>query len=257
MSLFQALVLSIVEGITEFLPISSTGHLILVSDLLAISQTEFVKSYEIVIQLGAICAVILLYGRNLLKEKSQKILIHVALAFIPTAILGLTLYKFIKQYLIGDSLITVISLFLGGIFLIGFEGLYKVKQDGTIEKLTPFQSIFIGLGQSLSIIPGISRAAATIICGIFSGLSRKKAVEFSFYLAAPTMFAASGLDLVKTRFAFTGNEYLLLLIGFIGAFITAVVTIKFLLIFIQNHTFVSFGVYRIIIALLFWLFVLQ
>lgn len=257
MNLFHALILSIVEGITEFLPISSTGHLILTSSLLYIPQTEFVKSFEIIIQMGAICAIILLYGKFLLQAKSKKLLINLLLAFIPTAILGFTLYKYIKQYLIGSSFITVISLFIGGLILIGFEKFVKVDKQETIENLTPLQSVYIGLGQSVSMIPGVSRAAATIIGGMLCGLSRKQAVEFSFYLAIPTMFAATGLDLIKTRFSFSPYEYILLVVGFIGAFLTALITIKFLLNFIQKHTFVPFGVYRILIALLFWFFVLK
>lgn len=257
MNLFHALILSIIEGITEFLPVSSTGHLILASSLLHIPQTEFVKSFEIIIQMGAICAVILLFSKSLLQAKSKKLLINLLLAFIPTAILGFTLYKYIKHYLIGSSFITVISLFLGGLILIGFEKFFKVEKQKTVENLTPLQSIYIGLGQSVSMIPGVSRAAATIVGGMLCGLSRRQAVEFSFYLAVPTMFAATGLDLIKSQFSFTYYEYILLAVGFIGAFLTALIAIKFLLNFIQKNTFIPFGVYRIVLALLFWFFVLK
>lgn len=257
MNLFHTVIFSIIEGITEFLPISSTGHLILASRLLNIVQTEYVKSFEIIIQMGAICAVIVLYGKSLLQGKNKKILINLLLAFTPTAVLGFTLYKYIKEYLIGDSIITVISLFFGGIFLIGFEKKFKEDKYKTIEKLTPFQSILIGLGQSVSMIPGVSRAAATIIGGMLCGLSRKESVEFSFYLAIPTMFAATGLDLVKTRLSLTLSEYIMLIVGFIGSFLTALIAIKLLLNFIQKHTFIPFGVYRVVIAVLFWFFVLK
>ncbi|TAL82133.1 MAG: undecaprenyl-diphosphatase UppP [Bacteroidetes bacterium] len=257
MNLFHALILSIVEGITEFLPISSTGHLILTSNLLYIPQTEFVKSFEIIIQMGAICAVLLLYGKFLLQRKGRKLLVNLFLAFIPTAILGFTLYKYIKQYLIGSSFVTVISLFIGGLILVGFEKLFKSDKEKTIETLTPLQSIYIGLGQSVSMIPGVSRAATTIIGGMLCGLSRRQAIEFSFFLAIPTMFAATGFDLVKTQFSFSSSEYIMLIEGFIGAFLTALIAIKFLLNFIQKHTFIPFGIYRIVIALLFWFFVLK
>jgi undecaprenyl-diphosphatase len=250
----HAIILSIVEGITEFLPISSTGHMILVGKILTIPQTEFLKSFEIIIQLGAILAVFLMYFKLIRQKKNmwKPILI----AFIPTGIFGLTLYKLIKGYLLGSSLVVVISLFLGGLFLLFFETYFVKNQNGiAIEQLTIKQSVVIGLFQSISMIPGVSRAAATIVGSMLVGLDRKTAVEFSFLLAIPTMAAATGLDLVKNGFSFSPNEYFLLAVGFIGAFITAWFAVKTFLRFVQNHTFVPFGVYRIIIAILFFVFV--
>lgn len=257
MDYLQAVILSIVEGFSEFLPISSTGHLILVSDLLKISQTDFVKSFEIIIQLGAILAVVLLYWKTLLKNKA--IWLRILTAFVPTAIIGFTFYRLIKGFLLGNTLVTVSALFLGGLALIVLELVYQEKTHHAdkIESLTLKQSFLIGLCQSLSIIPGVSRAAATVVGALFVGAKRKTAVEFSFLLAIPTMLAASGLDLVKSNFAFNQKEYLLLLIGFISSFLVAIVTIKFLLKFIQTHTFISFGVYRIILAILFWLLIIS
>lgn len=257
MNYFQAIILSIIEGFTEFLPISSTGHLILTSYLLGIPQTEFMKSFEIIIQLGAILAVVVLYWKTLIKN----IILWkpVIIAFLPTAILGFTLYKAIKQYLLGNTLVTLVSLFLGGILLIILEKQYSkiLHASKPIEKLGVKKAFLIGLFQSVSMVPGVSRAAATIFGGMFLGLSRKEAVEFSFLLAIPTMLAATVLDLLKSNFSFSGNEYLLLSIGFIGAFITAVMSIKFLLNLIKNHTFIPFGIYRIVLAILYLVFLVK
>lgn len=256
MDLLQVIILSVVEGLTEFLPVSSTGHLGLASELLGIPQTEFVKSFEIIIQLGAILAVALLYGKTLLTNKA--VWLRILAAFLPTAIVGFTLYRVIKEFLIGNTMITLSALFLGGIALIILELIHQEKEShaGKIEDLSLKQSFLIGLIQSLSIIPGVSRAAATIIGGLFVGAKRKTAVEFSFLLAIPTMAAATGLDLIKSDFAFSQNEYLLLLVGLTGSFIVAIFAVKFLLKFVQTHTFIPFGIYRIILALLFWIFVI-
>ena len=257
MNYFHALILSIIEGVTEFLPVSSTGHLILAGNLMNLPSTEFQKSFEIIIQLGAILAVVILYMKTLMKDvEAWK---RVLIAFIPTGVLGLVLYKAIKHYLLGNSYITVFSLFLGGIILIVFELLHKEKEFHTssIGKI-PFKSAFlIGLFQSVSMIPGVSRAAATIFGGMVLGLRRKTAVEFSFLLAVPTMFAATTLDLVKSNLLFSRNDIILLLIGFIGSFITAFFTVKFLLQFIRNHNFIPFGIYRIIISIVLWFLVLR
>lgn len=253
----QAIILAIIEGITEFLPISSTGHLVLTSRILAIAQTDFVKSFEIIIQLGAVCSVIFLYWRTLLTKIAvwKKVLI----AFLPTATIGFSLYQVIKDVLLGNTIVTLAALFFGGIALIALELVYREKEHHaqTIEKITNKQAFLIGLFQALSMIPGVSRAAATIIGGLFVGAKRKAAVEFSFLLAIPTMLAASSLDLVKNDFIFTSYEYSLLAIGFVGSFLVAIFAIKFLLQFIQNHTFIPFGIYRIILAIIFWLFVLS
>lgn len=257
MNYFQAVILSIVEGITEFLPISSTGHLILVSELLKIQQTEFVKSFEIIIQLGAIIAVAFLYWRMFFINKQiwQKVLV----AFIPTGILGLTLYKLIKHFLVGNTFITLLSLFVGGVLLILLELMYKEKDHHVekIENLSYKTAFFIGLFQSISMIPGVSRSAATIVGALFLGTKRKAAVEFSFLLAIPTMLAATGLDLVKNQFSFSSYEYSLLAIGLMGSFVVALIAIKFFMQFIKTHTFIPFGIYRIILAVLFFLVVLR
>jgi len=257
MSLFQAIILSFVEGITEFLPISSTGHMILAGRLLNIPQTEFVKSFEIIIQLGAILAVVVLYMRTLLERISlwPKILA----AFIPTAMLGYMFYTIVKQSLLGNSLITVLALGIGGILFLVLEHYLKHKscKTTTLDAISYKQAIVIGIIQSVSIIPGVSRAASSIFGAMGIGVNRKTAVEFSFLLAIPTMIAATGLDVVKTRLMFSSYEYQLLAVGFVGAFLTALLAVKMFIQFIQSNTFILFAWYRIVLAILFFLFVLR
>ncbi|MCK5178504.1 MAG: undecaprenyl-diphosphate phosphatase [Candidatus Omnitrophica bacterium] len=251
MDLWQTILMGIVEGITEFLPISSTGHLILTSRLLNIPQSDFLSSFQIAIQLGAILAVVLLYARSLILE--WEILKRVMAAFIPTAVIGLTFYKVIKQYLMGSELVVAWALLIGGVILIIFESFYKEKETslGEISALSYKQAILIGVFQSFAMVPGVSRSAATIIGGLSLGLKRKTIVEFSFLLAVPTMVAATGLDIIKSAAEFSADQIGLLAVGFVAAFLVAVVSIKFLLYFIKNHNFVVFGIYRIVIALLF------
>lgn len=257
MEYYHAIILAIVEGFTEFLPVSSTGHLVLTAKLLNLQQTEFVKSFEIIIQLGSILAVIFLYWRKLLVERT--VWKQILIAFIPTALLGFTLYKVIKGYLIGNEMITVIALFLGGIVLILIELLHKERAHAIekIEDIPVKKAFVIGLAQSVAMIPGVSRSAATIIGGMLLNLKRKTAVEFSFLLAVPTMISATGLDLVQTRFAFSPYEYSVLAVGFIGAFIVAIFAVKLVLRYIERNNFIPFGIYRIIVSILFFLFVLN
>jgi undecaprenyl-diphosphatase len=253
MEFWHVLIFSIVEGITEFLPISSTGHLVLTSHALNLPQTQFVKTFEVFIQIGAILAVIFLYFKTL--TTNLKVWINIILAFIPTAILGLIFYDVIKEVLLGNILITLVTLFLGGILLIFIDKLLPtVTKIDSIEKLTPKKALLIGLAQSISMIPGVSRAAATIIGGLSLGLSKRTAIEFSFLLAIPTMFAATLLDLIKSEFNFTTVEWQSLILGTLGSFITALVVIKWFLKYVQNHNFVAFGIYRIILAIVFWMF---
>lgn len=258
MNLFQAVILGIVEGFTEFLPISSTGHLILTAEILKIAQTDFVKSFEIVIQLGAILAVVALYFKTLLKSK--KVWLRILSAFVPTAIIGFLFFNIVKNVFLGNTYITLWALLIGGIVLIFLEVIHKEKEDhkDAIESISIKNAFLIGVFQSFSIIPGVSRAAATIIGALFLGTKRKTAVEFSFLLAVPTMLAASVLDVIKTDFSpYTSSQFLSLGTGFITSFIVAVLAVKFFLNFIKNHTFILFGVYRIILAILFWLIILR
>jgi undecaprenyl-diphosphatase len=251
MTLFQALVLGIVEGLTEFLPISSTGHLILAAKLLGLAQTEFQKSFEIVIQLGAIGAVVVLYWRSFLRPE---ILAKVIAAFVPTGIIGFALYPLVKSYLLGNELVVLWALGLGGLVLIVFE-LFHREPAGAVEgvkSITYLQAISIGLFQAVAIVPGVSRSGATIVGGLAMGLKRETIVEFSFLLAVPTMLAATGLDLIKNASSFSVAQAGALAVGFIASFIVAMLSIRFLLAYVRTRTFIPFGIYRIAIAMMFF-----
>ena len=252
MNLLHALIFGIVEGVAEFLPISSTGHLILTAHILNIKQTEFLKSFEICIQLGAILAVVALYWKTLIKVWS--IWKRILVAFLPTACIGVILYRPVKKFLLGNNAVVLCSLFVGGILLVVFEFFHREKAEArdSIGSISYKQSFCVGLFQSVAMVPGVSRAAATIIGGLSLGLKRKTIVEFSFLLAVPTMLAATALDLVRSANAFNAYQFFLLGTGFFVSFAVALVTIQFLLRFIKRHNFILFGIYRIVIAILFW-----
>lgn len=252
MDLFQTIVLSLVEGISEFLPISSTGHLILTAKLLDITQTEFVKSFQIIIQLGAILAVVVIYFKKLVLSLNWELYRNILIAFLPSVVFGLIFYGLIKEYLIGNSQVVVWSLFIGGVVMLLFERFWKFTNN---KPLITSHYFIIGLFQILSMIPGVSRAFATIFGGMVVGMDRKKSTEFSFFLAIPTMLGASVLDIAKTDVSvWTSSNLTTLAIGFILSFLTAYVAVKWLIKYVQNHNFKIFGWYRIIIAILFLLF---
>ena len=255
MDIAQAVFLGFIEGVTEFLPISSTGHLILATEVLGISHTEFQKSFEIIIQLGAILAVVVLYWRSLLQVEIIK---KIAVAFLPTVAVGFLLYSFIKTYLIGNVVVVVWALFIGGIALIVFELLHREREGttGDIRSMSYKQAAFVGLAQAVAVVPGVSRSAATILGGLLLGMKRVAIVEFSFLLAVPTMLAATGYDILQSASAFSTDQFGLLAAGFIMSFIVAMFAIKFLLSFVRTHSFIGFGVYRIALAGLFFLFIL-
>jgi undecaprenyl-diphosphatase len=253
MNIIEAIIFGIVEGITEFLPISSTGHLILTARLLGHAQTDFLKSFEVIIQLGAVLSVIVLYGDTLLCKPA--IWRRVAAAFVPTAVVGFVLYKIIKKFLFADHRVILCSLFLGGLFLVIFDSLHK-EDRAAIDDITkiPYRTaVIIGLFQSLAMVPGVSRAAATIIGGLMFGIKRKTIVEFSFLLAIPTMLAATGYDMMKNAPAFTPNQTVFLIAGFVVSFAVALVSVKFLIRFIQTNNFILFGVYRMVLPLVWFL----
>lgn len=255
MTYLTTLILSVVEGITEFLPVSSTGHLILASHLFQIPPTEFSKSFDIFIQLGAIAAVVALYFRSLTVDMLKRL----AVAFIPTGLIGFLVYPLVKSLFLENILITIISLFIGGVVLIMLEKLYQEQphHSDSIYQLSYGKTALIGLFQAISIIPGVSRSAATIIGGLWLGLKRQPAVEFSFLLALPTLLAATGYDLLKSYHSFSSSDVSLLALGFVGAFVTAALTMKYFIRYIQRHTFIPFGVYRIVIAVVFWILFLR
>ncbi len=252
MTIFQAIILSIIEGITEFLPISSTGHLLLAQKFLGIPSSDFSKTFDIVIQLAAILAVVWLFRSKLFS--SSKTWVQSLIAFIPTGLVGLILYQFTHDVLLENPIIIVYSLFFGGLVLLTVDRLKNLHQGSkSFLNLTPLPLMNIGLFQAISIIPGVSRSAASIIGGLTSGLSRSQAVEFSFYLAIPTMLAASGLDLFKSGLSYSATEYSLLLVGCLFSFFSALFAVKFFLNFVKNHDFTYFALYRIIFSLLIWL----
>jgi undecaprenyl-diphosphatase len=250
----HAVVLGIVEGITEFLPISSTAHLILASHALRIKETEFLKSFEIIIQLGAILSVVVLYWNRFLHLEVLKKLV---VAVIPTGVIGLTVYKAIKGYLLGNVAVVLITLLVGGIALIVFER-FQQRDDRDVDfsEITYRKAFLIGLFQAIAVIPGVSRSAATIVGGSLLGVSKRTIVEFSFMLAVPTMLAASGLELLKNRSALDGN-LTILGIGFVVSFITAILAIKSFLGYIKKRDFSAFGWYRIVLAIVFYVVFLR
>lgn len=250
MSLLHALILGLVEGITEFLPVSSTAHLILAGHALRLTDSEFLKSFEIIIQLGAILSVVVLYWN---KFWHWEVLKKLVVAVIPTGIIGLTVYKALKAYLLGNVTVVLVTLVVGGIALIIFERFPKRDvEEIDFSEITYGKALLIGLFQAIAIIPGVSRSAATIVGGSLIGISKRTIVEFSFMLAVPTMLAASALELVKGRSALAGH-YTPLAVGFVVSFITAIIAIKSFLGYIKKHDFAAFGWYRIVLALVYFL----
>lgn len=252
MNFIHTVILGIVEGITEFLPISSTAHIDIVRVFLSIPPSDFIKSFEIIIQLGAILAVVVLYTKKVFS--SWKYIKNIIIAFIPTGIIGFILYKLIKSFLLGNIWVEALALLIGGIIIIIFEN-YQSKRDQTmdevnIENLTFKQLIILGVAQALAVIPGVSRSGAVIISGRALMLSRSLITEFSFLLAVPTMLSATLYDIYKSGFAFSGNQWGTILLGFVVSFIVAFVVIKWLIEYIKNHSFKIFGWYRIVLGIL-------
>lgn len=249
MTIIDAIILGFVEGLTEFLPISSTGHLIVISQFLGLEQTNAHKTFEVAIQLGSILAVLFLFAKRLLVDKM--LWVKIIIAFLPTAIFGFLFYKTIKS-LFGSESVAIMLIIGGFIFLIVeyFRRNHDDSKDKTINDLSIKEALTIGLFQSLSMVPGTSRSGATMIGGLFAGLSRKSAAEFSFLLAIPTMFVATFYDLYKNRSEMIIDDYSLLAIGFVTAFVVAFFTVKAVMNFLTTHTFIVFGIYRIIFGIL-------
>ncbi len=253
MTYLDAAILGIIEGLTEFLPISSTAHLILAGEVLRIPTSEFLKSFDIAIQLGAICSVVVLFWRSFLDIEVLK---RLFVAFIPTGIIGFLLYSLVKSFLLESFTTILLALVLGGIALILFELTHRESAaEQAVTDMTWKQAFGTGVFQSLGMIPGISRSGATILGGLLLGVPRTTIVEFSFLLAVPTMAAATGYDLLKSASAFSLNDFSILLVGFLVSFVVAILAIKFLLSYVRTHTFVPFGVYRVLAAGAFWLLI--
>lgn len=256
MSALQAIIIAIIEGLTEFLPVSSTGHMILASSLMQLQEDEFAKTFEIAIQLGAILSVLVLYYKRFLK--SFTIYLKLFAAFVPTGAMGFIFYKSIKQYLF-NTLTVSISLIAGGILLILLDK-WSEKTNSRlkdIENISLAGAIKIGFIQCLSMIPGVSRSAATIFGGIANGFNRVQAAEFSFLLAIPTMMAATGYDLIKNKEHLDADKMYLLVIGLAVAFIVAIISVKAFVKLLTRFGFKHFGYYRIIIGILFLFYALK
>lgn len=249
MIIWHAIVLGIIEGVTEFLPVSSTGHLILASHVLEIPQTEFLKTFEIAIQFGAILAVVALYWRSLLIDWES--MTRVAVAFAPTAVLGLAFHGLVKMYLLGNAAVVLWSLAIGGVVLILFERFRpaeSVGHDEGVNTLSLKTAFIVGCCQALALVPGVSRSGATIVGGMLLGASRKTIVEFSFLLAVPTIAAATVFDLATSWQHMTAATLPALLVGGAVSFVTALLAIRSFVAYVQHHSFAVFGWYRIAIA---------
>lgn len=253
--LFKAFIQGLVEGATEFLPVSSTGHLIIVGDLIGFSDDK-AKVFDIVIQLAAILAVCWEYRRKLIdtalhittQNKAQNFVLNLFIAFLPAALLGLAFHGQIKEYLF-SPLTVAVALIVGGIAILAIEQLPLKATTVSIDKITRKQALQIGLAQSAALIPGVSRAGATILGGMMFGLGRHTATEFSFFLAIPIMFAATAFDLLKSWQMLSIDDLAMFMVGFVTAFISALVAIKLLLRFVASHDFKMFGWYRIALGL--------
>lgn len=246
MNYITSLILGIVEGLTEFLPVSSTGHLILASNALGVPNDDFLKVFEIVIQTGAILAVIYIYWKDLLKDHAY--ILKLGVAFIPTAVLGLLLHGIVKKYLF-TPVVVCSSLFIGGIVLLFLENLTaKIKP----KKLTYTHYFLIGLSQCLAFIPGVSRSAASILGARLLGASREEAVKFSFLLAIPTILSASAYSLLKVKTQMVEAEYIYLLLGLLTSFVFGFLSVKFFLRILNHKTFIVCGIYRMVMAVVYY-----
>ena len=254
MNYFHSIILGIVEGITEFLPISSTAHMDIARYLLGVTTSDFTKSFEIIIQLGAIWAVVVIYFHKVIS--SYKYMKNLIIAFIPTGIIGFILYEIIKTYLLGNIWIEALALILGGIIIILFENHVAKKANNKLmiedekkaEDMTTKELITLGLAQAFAVIPGVSRSGAVIISGRAIGLDKKLITEFSFLLAVPTMFVAALYDIYKNGLSFTHSDWIMTLIGFIVSFSVALIIIEWFLSYIRKHSFKIFGWYRIVLG---------
>jgi undecaprenyl-diphosphatase len=249
MSIFQAVILAIIEGITEFLPVSSTGHMIVGESVMRI-HSDFTKTFTVAIQMGAIVSVLFLYWKNFLKSLDfyKKLLI----AFIPAVVFGLLLSNFLDE-LLENVLVVGITLFSGGIVFLFVDHWFEKTETTGTERIENTSALKIGLFQCIAMIPGVSRSAATIIGGLTQKLNRKTATEFSFFLAVPTMFAATVkklYDFHKHGGMINGHEMKLLALGNLIAFIVAILAIRSFITFLTKHGFKLFGYYRIAIGLI-------
>jgi len=252
MDVLQAIILAVIEGATEFLPVSSTGHMIVASHWLGVAQNEGNKAFEVIIQLAAILAVVANY-REKFTLKHIELWKKVVLAFIPIGFVGLLLHRQIKAMFTVE--VVAVMFIVGGIVFLLVEYLHRGQEYAVrrVEDMSYRQAIWIGLAQVFALIPGTSRAGASIIGALLVGLDRKASAEFSFLLALPVMLAASGFDFIRHYHDFSGAQFVPLLVGFAVAFVSAWLVMRLFIRFLERFTFVAFGVYRILFGgLLVW-----
>lgn len=253
--LLKAVIMGIVEGLTEFLPISSTGHLIVIGELLNFTG-ERAKTFEIFIQLGAILGVMWHYRAKIAHltarlhtPKTRRFALNVSIAFLPAAVVGLAAHRYIKDYLF-DPRTVAVALIVGGFVILWIERMsFKVRAQA-VEDISTAQAFKVGLAQMCALFPGVSRAGATIMGGLVAGLSRTTATEFSFFLAMPTMLAATLYDLYANRNALMPGDAMLFGVGFLTAFVAAVVVVRLFLQYVARHNFTFFAYYRIVFGTL-------
>lgn len=250
MNYLQALILAIIEGLTEFLPVSSTGHMVIASSIMGIATDDFVKLFTIAIQLGAILAVVVVYWKKFINLNSFAFYVKLAIAVVPALLFGYLLNDFIDNKL-GNPIFIAVILLLGGIVLLFIDKLFKNPTVNDESKITNATAFKIGLYQVLAVcFPGLSRSAATIIGGMQQKLTKNAAAEFSFFLAVPTMVAATGYKLLKGYELLNAENIKILLFGNVVAFIVAIIAIKSFISFLTKHGFRIFGWYRIAIGIL-------
>lgn len=248
MNFFEAIIIAIVEGLTEFLPVSSTGHMIIAERFLGTESNNFTKLYTVAIQLGAILAVVVLYWRKFINITSWMFYIKLVVAVIPALVLGFLFSDKIDE-LLESPLTVAILLLVGGIIFLFIDKAFKNPTVEKEEDISLLKAFFIGIWQCVAMMPGVSRSAATIIGGMQQKLTRNLAAEFSFFLAVPTMAAATGYKLLKEYKNIHAEQVQTLLIGNVVAFVVAILAIKFFITFLQKHGFRLFGWYRIIVGI--------
>lgn len=251
----EAVLLGLIEGVTEFLPISSTGHLILVGDLLGFVGTE-ADLFKVVIQFGAILAVLVLYARRFTdvalalpsRPEARAFVLALVLGVVPALVLGVAFHGFIKSVLFSPWVVAV-ALVAGGVLILVIERMDLRPVVASAEAISPWLALKIGVCQSVAMIPGVSRSGATILGAMLLGVERRAAAEFSFFLAIPTMLAAASYDLYKNRELLSADGALMIAVGFAVAFVSAALVVRALLAYLQRHTFTPFGWYRIALGL--------